>query len=128
MQTSKTSPTKKLVVGLVLGAGIIFGLSSTACSVTVTSNCPAGETDCGGYCVNTNIDSLDCGGCGLSCAAGDYCSGGLCVVGSCTSDLSACIADSDCCSGVCVDTNETGCALDSDCCFPGDICSGGVCQ
>ncbi len=137
MQTSKTSPAKKVVVGLVLGAGIVFGLSSSACSVTVSSNCPAGFTDCGGTCVDLQHDDFDCGSCGYTCGAGDYCSGGACVPGTCIADLSPCTTDFDCCSGVCaggdglcgcVLNNETGCAVDTDCCDPGAICSGGVCQ
>jgi hypothetical protein len=137
MQTSNTSPAKKVVVGLVLGAGILFGISSTACSVTVSSTCPAGFTDCGGVCVDLQHDDYDCGACGFACNAGDYCSGGACVPGSCTSDLAPCATDFDCCSGVCaggdglcgcVNNNETGCAVDTDCCDPGAICSGGVCQ
>ncbi len=137
MQTSNTSPAKKVVVGLVLGAGIIFGLASSACSVTVSQTCPAGETDCNGLCRDLSTDSDNCGGCGLSCAAGDFCSGGVCIVGTCTPDLAACTSDAECCTGICalgdglcgcVNNNETGCASDSDCCDPGAVCSGGICQ
>jgi len=136
MQTSKTSLTKKLVVGLVLGAGLIVGLSSSACSVTVSNTCPGGEIDCNdGTCgfadnVACTFDS-DC--CSNFCASDGFCGvGGACIV-----DLAACNFDSDCCSGICANgdglcgcvlTNETGCATDSDCCSAGDLCIGGVCQ
>lgn len=136
MQTSNTSAAKKVVVGLVLGAGIILGVSSTACTVTTSTGCVSPDVSCGdGTCgipdnVACNFDS-DC--CSNFCAAD-----GFCGVGSaCIADLSACSADSQCCTGVCalgdglcgcVNTNETGCAADSDCCSSADLCINGICQ
>ena len=135
MQTSTTSPAKKVIVGLVFGAAIVLGISSTACSVTVSNQCTGGDILCSdNTCalpdnVACNFD-IDC--CSNFCA-----SDGFCGAGSCIGDLSACTADSQCCSGICalgdglcgcVDTNETGCAADSDCCFSSDLCINGICQ
>jgi len=135
MQTSTTSPAKKVVVGLIFSAAVVLGVSSTACSVTVSNNCVSPDVLCSdNTCalpdnVACSFDS-DC--CSNFCA-----SDGFCGVGSCTPDLASCSADSQCCTGVCalgdglcgcVDTNETGCAVDSDCCFSSDLCINGICQ
>jgi hypothetical protein len=34
---------------------------------TCQCECPAGQTDCGGQCVNTNVDRANCGSCGNNC-------------------------------------------------------------
>jgi hypothetical protein len=41
--------------------------------------CPADEADCGGACVDTLFDELNCGGCGMACAAGETCNRGICT-------------------------------------------------
>jgi len=133
---SLNSRARKLVLGLTLIGGAILAASSSACTVTV-ANCPGGETDCGGYCRDLSIDDYNCGACGYTCPGGTYCSGAVCVAGSCTPDLAACSSDAECCTGICalgdglcgcVNNGQTGCAADTDCCDPGAICSGGVCQ
>ncbi len=39
--------------------------------------CPGGRS-CGGACVDTDIDPLNCGGCGITCVEGQGCAGGSC--------------------------------------------------
>lgn len=46
------------------------------CAVT----CPAGETACGGACVDLANDNLSCGACGAPCGLGSACLGGACSV------------------------------------------------
>jgi len=89
------------------------------------SGCPRGTVDCGDYCADLRYDALDCGACGASCAVGDYCSGGLCYVGSCWPDDSVCGYDSQCCSGYCASDGHCGCMLRGDygCAANVDCCS-----
>ncbi len=137
MQTSFIStPARKLVVGLTLAAGAIVLVSSSACSVTVTPTCGGNLTDCGGDCVDLSSDPYDCGGCGITCGAGDYCDNGQCVVGTCLGDNVACTFDGECCSlycasdGLCgcIPSNTSGCAGDSDCCSNFCDLATGVCN
>jgi hypothetical protein len=41
------------------------------------SACPAGQTQCA-TCVDTKTNAMACGGCGLACATGESCCGGVC--------------------------------------------------
>jgi DNA-binding beta-propeller fold protein YncE len=43
--------------------------------------CGAGLTDCCGACADLTSDTNNCGACGTTCAAGQTCSGGVCVQG-----------------------------------------------
>ena len=83
--------------------------------------CPAGSNVlCGGTtCVNTRMDSNNCGGCGKVCLAGESCSGGRCICadgkaicgnacvdkqtdpGNCGSCGTVCPLDKSCTSGRC---------------------------
>ncbi|MFH1434525.1 MAG: hypothetical protein ABIJ56_02295 [Pseudomonadota bacterium] len=62
----------------------------------VDNGCPEGETLCGGECVDTMSDPDNCGVCGLPCAEGQVCSGGLC-----SSECAGGLVD---CYGSCVNT------------------------
>lgn len=54
--------------------------SKAASSVTpgTGSGCTAPERDCGGTCVNVMTDPANCGDCGVPCATGASCDGGVC--------------------------------------------------
>ncbi len=41
-------------------------------------SCSAGQSDCGGTCVNLATSNTNCGGCGISCGGGTACSNGYC--------------------------------------------------
>ncbi len=137
MQTS-TSFARKLVIGLACGAGLIFAMSTTtACSVTVTANCGAGFTDCGGVCADLADDPGNCGGCGIDCGP-DECISGQCTTIACVADNDPCTVDGDCCSLFCATDGACGCILngdtstfcsaDIDCCSDNCDTASGFCQ
>jgi hypothetical protein len=43
-----------------------------------TLYCAGGTTRCGDACVDTDVDPMNCGGCGVGCAPGQVCSGAVC--------------------------------------------------
>jgi hypothetical protein len=80
---------------------------------------------CAGACVRTDEDPGNCGGCGVSCDDGDFCTADRCEGGACLNE--ACGPGTDCCvAGPCYE-----CCADADCddgepCTT-DRCSGGAC-
>lgn len=48
-------------------------------SETGQCECPEGQTECGGECVDSSSDDNNCGGCGQTCGAGETCEEGSCV-------------------------------------------------
>lgn len=82
--------------------------------------CPAGAQDCGAGCISLS-DAANCGGCGIACAAGQFCSQGLCGAG--------CAVGETACGASCFDfsgdaLNCGGCGI---VCAAGTTCSAGVC-
>ena len=75
--------------------------------------------DCGGTCTDTMNDSTNCGGCGMTCAAGQSCAMGMC---RCPGGLPACGTS-------CVDTvtDPANCGMCGMACSTGQTCSGGMC-
>lgn len=55
--------------------GVDCGGSCTPCTV----QCPVGQVNCGGICVNINTSNTNCGACGNSCPAGTTCVAGTCM-------------------------------------------------
>jgi len=53
-------------------SGLLF------CNVQGLCVCPSGQSDCGGSCVDTQIDELHCGGCDAPCGGGELCIAGVC--------------------------------------------------
>ncbi|MFC1730257.1 MopE-related protein [candidate division KSB1 bacterium] len=51
-----------------------------SCTPDPSCGCPAGETDCSGTCVDTDLDDNNCGACGTVCAGGESCVAGVCVI------------------------------------------------
>ncbi|MCC7535738.1 MAG: hypothetical protein IT379_05975 [Deltaproteobacteria bacterium] len=41
--------------------------------------CPTGLFDCGSGCIDIDVDTQNCGVCGLICQAGETCAEGECV-------------------------------------------------
>jgi hypothetical protein len=87
-----------------------------------------GLTDCGGVCIDTEIDFDNCGGCGLVCAGNAACAGGACLAapipaGNCGIGTSPC-------NGQCVDldSDEWNCGRCGYSCGLGTYCSGRQCR
>jgi hypothetical protein len=101
----------------------LFYCGGACCAATIYDNC------CGGACVNTQTDPLNCGACGNICLAGfpagmtccggvcvntqtdptncgtcgNACSGGGCIKGACCKVPGrVCAGDAECCAGTCV--------------------------
>lgn len=101
-------------------ATVVGGLVSTEPSGG-SASCPPGTVSCGNTCVDTSINPLNCGGCGLYCPPESYCSGGRCY---CNAGLSVCY-------GKCVNTNSdpSNCGSCGNNCFvAAAVCMNGICQ
>ena len=75
-----TVSSEGLATSVAIGATRIratLGNHRATASLEVVS-CPAGQTDCGGRCVDEQVDNGNCGGCGLACSSA--CSGGRCLM------------------------------------------------
>ncbi len=107
---------------------LLFAVSTlTGCSVA--STCANGSVSCGGACVQTQADNLNCGDCGNICAVGSVCSSGVCAV--------PCPSGQVACEGACVDpqTSPIHCGASGTCtgaqagvtCTSGQTCQAGTC-
>ncbi len=81
-----------------------------------SGGCEAPTELCGTRCVNVMNDGRNCGSCGMECAAGSFCSSGVCSR-TCPSGTTACGGD---CADFATDRNHCGdcdtvCAADQDC-------------
>jgi hypothetical protein len=55
--------------------------------------CPRGQSNCTGFCRDTNTDASNCGACGRACAlpnATAVCTAGACAVGTCNAGFANC--------------------------------------
>ncbi len=75
--------------------------------VLVNTDCPPPLTRCGPACVNTIVDSQNCGACGNECADGQICDAGVCFIDSACADVS-CPDGQICRDGACVDEPYCG--------------------
>ena len=117
--TTTTGPSRD---NFACAAGQVCG--NSACS----TSCPAGQTNCGGSCVNLSTDGNNCGACttgsvktgagknNFACDAGFVCGNGNCQL--------SCPAGSIPCNGVCTDPTHdnancggcnAGCAAGTSC-------------
>jgi len=66
-------------------------------------SCPSGFVLCAGYCVETQSNRRNCGGCGITCGISSSCLNGVCVSStpSCLPPGARCGLGVPCCSGSC---------------------------
>jgi len=95
-------------------------------------DCPPGETNCNGKCVDTDTNLDNCGGCGKLCDlpnATETCVGGHCTFGACESGAKDCDNNPD---NGCepLDTAEHCGSCQNDCRLPNMnvACNAGKCQ
>ena len=109
------------------------GACGNACASGMCSNgvcaagggCAAGQTNCGGVCVDTCCNNDHCGACGNACPPGLTCFEGIC---DCPSGL--CCAEGEVvCNGACVATccDNNNCGACGNVCKGGETCFEGVC-
>ncbi len=56
----------------------IVGFDSGGQVICSQGGCPVGETDCGGFCVDVDVDENNCGECNNACGASSICNEGSC--------------------------------------------------
>ncbi len=56
----------------------VIGFDDMGALVCTEGGCPAGQTHCGGFCVDLHLDDNNCGACNNACAAGESCRAGNC--------------------------------------------------
>ena len=136
------------MIRAVLVAAAAASLLSAGCfSPVVGAQCGDGTQQCGGVCVDTSSDSLNCGGCGVVCDG--TCQDGVCDGtagipdagtgggdGGTTPDAgpgsgsTACDVGQIPCDDVCInpDTDPDNCGTCGNACTGGDVCSSGSCK
>jgi hypothetical protein len=85
-------------------------------------DCPAGQTDCGGFCANLLHSQDHCGACGAACARDEACSNGVCRLW--------CPAGTTTCDGTCVNliTDNANCGACGVGCAVGECCRNSACS
>lgn len=89
------------------------------CALAPRVQCLEGKAPCDGRCVDLTQDAQNCGACGVHCAAGDPCQGGVC---GCDAGLKGC-------GGTCYDTQSSAfhCGTCGNRCDAGTVCRAGAC-
>jgi hypothetical protein len=109
------------------GLGCLLASVLAACSgsTSVQSQCLGASTNCSGTCVELASDNLNCGTCGIACAAGKVCSAGACAE-TCSTGTTACPAASP---TFCADTSKdaSNCGACGTACGAGLVCSNSSC-
>jgi hypothetical protein len=113
------------------------GSCTTTCSAdercvsSVCTACPAGQTACSSYCVDTSTDRNNCGSCNHYCYASYSNQTTSCVEGACVSTCTSGYLD---CDGVAsngcetqVANNRLQCGACGHACASDQICASGVC-
>jgi hypothetical protein len=90
--------------------------------------CPTGTVGCNGSCFDQQNDPRNCGMCGRTCSASQYCAAGMCTqFPSMGLDAGTCIASSNPCE--IVSATDAGCVVSLRTCpMPGSCQTGGTCN
>lgn len=89
-----------------------------ACSL----DCEVGFVNCDGVCVDPQLDPMNCGGCGVMCAADEMCEAGACA--------SICAPAELFCDNTCIDpqSDPMHCGACGVMCAADEQCANGVCE
>ena len=74
-------------------AALALAIAGAACSSDPGAQgtiCADDRVPCGQRCLDVSADPLNCGGCGIPCAAGQSCGGGVCQCPSGMPDVAWC--------------------------------------
>jgi formylglycine-generating enzyme len=66
------------------GADCASRVTGSSC---MSGDCTCPVAKCGSSCVDTQMDTANCGGCGNACVAGEFCMAGVCEKPSCKAGL-----------------------------------------
>jgi glucosylceramidase len=102
--TARRAPLVPVALALVL---TVLAAACTKGAADPGTICPAGQTACGATCLDVSGDSMNCGGCGIPCSAGQLCQAGACQCVSGTLCNGSCIAPD---AGDCGSSGVTGSA------------------
>ncbi len=111
--------------GGLLGAACLLlgGIAAAGCQGVSAdeTTCGAGETVCNDECFNLAVDPRHCGGCGVRCADGHACRGGVCTI--------VCGDGTTACGGACVylALDSANCGACGNDCGADHHCGDGVC-
>ncbi|MEM9190527.1 MAG: hypothetical protein AAGF12_15185 [Myxococcota bacterium] len=99
--------------------GVDSIVADLLCALAPRVQCDDTKAQCGGTCVDLETDPAHCGGCGIGCAPGEPCRGGVC----------GCEAQETACGGNCVDvrSDPQHCGACGNVCAAGTPCVGGRC-
>ncbi len=103
---------------------------------TGSVTCPAGTTNCGGYCANTSNDPFHCGACNNRCPTGQVCANSRCGSGNMdgggmVQDTGVtCTGGTTNCGGYCANTQTDPfhCGMCNNQCPAGQTCAGARCS
>ena len=106
--------------------------SNCACVNVGDRACCPGTECCGsahGGCAIIASSAQNCGGCGIACPAGYFCSNGDCVYNGCTPNCSGKTCGPDGCGGTCGACcgRQPDCSASGQCVCNAGSCPGGVC-
>ena len=90
--------------------------------------CVGVEQCCATGCTDVDTDPNNCGQCGLACAPGDSCNGGVCQAGKTCNGGPVCPPGEQCCPSGCSNTlaNPNNCGSCGNACAAGSTCVMGI--
>jgi len=91
--------------------------------------CEPGQDCCSEVCVDTVVNAVNCGACGITCGDGETCAAGMCTCGVVKATAApACGTGELCCEDACVSPTDPSCACGAQPnCGQGELCCDDSC-